>query len=137
MSTSGALGQDTHPKVFISYAWSEIRSEMVLDIGKRLLQDGIDVVLDLWNLKEGDDRFHFMETSICDKAITKVLIFSDQRYSEKADGRNGGVGIETQILTPELYSSVVDSKFIPVACEIDAHGNAYMPTWPDPQKLDN
>jgi TIR domain len=78
-------GLISNPNVFISYAWSEIRREMVLDIGSRLLQDGVDVVLDLWGLKEGDDRFHFMERSVSDTSVTKVLVFSDRLYSEKAN----------------------------------------------------
>jgi hypothetical protein len=119
----------SNPKVFISYAWSEIRTEMVLDIANRLMQDRIEVVLDLWDLKEGDDRFHFMEQSVSDTSITKVLVFADQLYSEKADGRVRGVGIETQILTPELYETIKDSKIIPIACEVDEEGHAWMPRY--------
>jgi hypothetical protein len=119
----------SNPKVFISYAWSEIRREMVLDIGKRLQQDGVEVVLDLWDLKEGDDRFHFMERSVSELSITKVLVFSDRLYSEKADRRDRGVGIETQILTPELYSKITDSKIIPISCEINEEGEAWMPVY--------
>jgi hypothetical protein len=117
------------PKVFISYAWSEERKEMVLLYGERLRQDGIDVVLDQWDFSGGDDRFHFMEQSVKDPSVTKILIFSDRLYAGKADGRLGGVGAETQIFTPELYGEVKDSKCIPIACESDDDGEAYMPIY--------
>jgi hypothetical protein len=92
-------------------------------------QDGIDVVLDQWDFSGGDDRFHFMEQSVKDPSVTKILIFSDRLYADKADGRLGGVGAETQIFTPELYGEVKDSKFIPIACESDDDGQAYMPIY--------
>jgi hypothetical protein len=119
----------THPKVFISYAWSDVRKEMVLEVGKSLLQDGIDVVLDLWEVRGGDDHHHFMERSVSDPTITKVLAFCDKLYAEKADNREGGVGAEAQILTPELYNKVTSARVIPIACESDDEGKAYMPVF--------
>jgi hypothetical protein len=73
--------------------------------------------------------FHFMEQSVKDPSVTKILIFSDRLYADKADGRLGGVGAETQIFTPELYGEVKDSKCIPIACESDDDGQAYMPIY--------
>jgi TIR domain len=117
------------PKVFISYAWSPERKQMVLESATKLLQDGLDVVLDQWNFHGGIDRFHFMEQSVRDPTITKVLIFSDRIYAEEANDRLGGVGAQTQIFTPQLYGEVTDSKCIPIACESDEDGNAWMPTY--------
>jgi hypothetical protein len=37
-----------------------------------------------------------MEKMVTDPEISKVLIVSDKMYAEKADGRAGGVGTETQ-----------------------------------------
>lgn len=49
------MEDDKTPKVFISYSWSS--DELVLDLAKRLVAHGVDVVLDKWDLKEGNDKF--------------------------------------------------------------------------------
>ena len=33
----------------------------------------------------------------------KGLIISDKKYADKANGRDGGVGTETQIISAEVY----------------------------------
>lgn len=68
------------------------------------MNDGIDVVLDQWSLKEGNDTYVFMEQSVTDSTITNVLILLDPNYEKKADTRDGGVGTETQIISPEVYN---------------------------------
>ena len=51
-----------HPKVFISYAWaSDEYQDKVLALATDLIGDGVDVILDKWSLKEGNDTFAFME----------------------------------------------------------------------------
>ena len=47
------LQDDKIPKIFISYSWS--RDALVLDLANRLVSHGVDVVLDKWDLKEGND----------------------------------------------------------------------------------
>ncbi len=48
----------TPPKVFISYSWtSEEHKDWVLRMAERLVGDGVDVVLDRWDFKEGHDKF--------------------------------------------------------------------------------
>jgi len=50
-------GSTEQPKVFISYSWSSPQHEQwVLDLAERLSGDGIIVVLDKWDLKEGQDK---------------------------------------------------------------------------------
>ena len=51
--------EDRIPKIFISYSWSS--DEMVLALAERLVSHGIDVVLDKWDLKEGQDKYVFMD----------------------------------------------------------------------------
>ena len=64
-----------HPKVFISYAWgSEDYRLKVRSFAKDLMSNGIDVLLDQWSLKEGNDTYAFMEQSATDSTITNVLI---------------------------------------------------------------
>ena len=57
--------------------------------------DGIDVVIDVWDLRPGNDNYAFMERMVTDKSVTRVLIFSDSDYATKADARTGGVGTES------------------------------------------
>ena len=50
-----------HPKVFISYAWaSEDYRLKVRSFATDLMGNGIDVLLDQWSLKEGNDTYAFM-----------------------------------------------------------------------------
>lgn len=107
-----------HPKVFISYTWSnEEYIRKVVDFANRLLSDGIDVVLDQFQMKLGHDMNNFMEKSVSDSSITNVLILLSPDYKEKADLRKGGAGIETQIISGEVYSNIENTKFIPILFE--------------------
>ncbi|KXZ22381.1 TIR domain-containing protein [Bacillus nakamurai] len=119
------------PKVFISYCWtSEQHEEWVLDLAIRLSEgDGIEVILDKWDLKEGQDKYAFMESMVTSKEIDRVLIICDSGYQNKADNRTGGVGDETQIITPNVYSDTKQEKFIPIIAERDEKGNAFIPAY--------
>jgi hypothetical protein len=121
----------TAPKAFISYSWSSPdHQQWVLDLATQLRENGVDVIFDKWDLKEGDDAIAFMERIVTDKSIGKVIVVSDRQYAEKADGRQGGVGTETQIITPQIYQKVRDqNKFVCVISESDAEGKAYVPTF--------
>ena len=119
-----------NPKIFISYAWStEDYKEKVLSFGTDLMNDGIDVVLDRWSLKEGNDTVAFMEQSVTDPTITNVLILLDPVYAKKANGRDGGVGTETQIISPEIYNKVKQEKFLPVVFERGENGEIPKPQY--------
>jgi hypothetical protein len=118
------------PKIFISYCWSSPSHEdWVIALAERLVSDGVEVVLDKWDLKEGQDKFNFMETMVKSTDIHKVLIILDEKYSEKAEQRTGGVGTETQIISPKIYENVSQEKFIPIVKEKDENGKAYVPTY--------
>ena len=118
------------PKVFISYSWSSPGHQLLVkQWAEQLVADGIDVILDIYDLKEGHDKFVFMERMVTDPTVTHVLIISDKAYSEKADAREAGVGTESQIISKEVYEKVDQSKFIPIACEFSDDGNPYLPTF--------
>ncbi len=118
------------PKVFISYSWSSPSHQaLVQQWVERLVADGIDVVLDIYDLKEGHDKYAFMERMVTDESVTHVLVICDEKYSEKADARKAGVGTETQIISQEIYEKVEQSKFIPIICEFDDSGNPFLPTF--------
>ena len=77
------LQDDKIPKIFISYSWS--RDTLVMDLANRLVSHGVDVVLDKWDLKEGNDKYEFMERCVNDPSITKVLIICDKANKSKID----------------------------------------------------
>lgn len=117
-------------KIFISYSWSTPNhEEWVINLAERLVSDGVDVIIDKWDLKEGHDKYDFMESMVKSTDIDRILIISDKKYTEKADGRSGGVGTETQIISAKIYSNVSQEKFIPIIAERDENGNAFMPTY--------
>lgn len=118
----------SEPKVFISYSWTTPAHERwVLNLAEELIQSRIDVVLDKWDLKPGQDSIDFMEQMVKDPTIDKVLMISDKAYAEKADNRSGGVGTESQIISKKIYEQVNQERFIAIITEKDATGNAYTP----------
>jgi len=54
-------------------------------------------VLDQWDLKPGDDLPHFMETQL--ELAEYVLMICTEKYVEKANAGEGGVGYEKMIMT--------------------------------------
>ncbi|CCQ64760.1 MULTISPECIES: SEFIR domain-containing protein [Crocosphaera] len=121
--------RDDNPKVFISYSWSGVEhQEFVLNLAEKLMFDGVNVLLDQWDLKEGQDKYVFMEQMVTDPEVSKVLVISDKKYAIKADNRAGGVGTESQIISNEIYTKVKQEKFIPIVTEYE-NGNACLPTF--------
>ena len=118
------------PKVFISYSWHPAGNQLwVIKLAERLMSDGIEVVLDVWDLKDGHDKNVFMERMVNDSSIAKVLVICNKDYSEKANRRTGGVGIESTIISSDVYNKCDQNKFIPVIREKDDKGDAYTPTY--------
>lgn len=117
-----------NPKLFISYCWSSPdHEEWVLRLGTELRENGVDVILDKWDLKEGNDANAFMEKMVSDEEIRKVILVIDEQYGEKADKRKGGVGTETQIISAEVYESVNQNKFVAVIAHRNEEGKAKLP----------
>ena len=114
-------------KVFISYSWAI--QEKVIELAERLIVNGVDVIMDVYDLKEGQDKYAFMEQSVTNPEVDRVLIICDKTYQAKADNRAGGVGDETVIISPEIYGKSKQEKFIPVAVEADENGHAYIPAY--------
>lgn len=119
------------PKVFISYSWKpEEHKEIVKDIADRLVQEsGVEVMLDRYDLNPGDDKYAYMERMVTDTSISKVLIFSNQEYTNKANNREGGVGTESTIISQEVYQKVTQNKFIPILLEKNQYGEPCLPTF--------
>lgn len=124
------------PRIFISYSWTTLEhEEWVLDLATRLhADDGVDVVLDKWDLKDGHEIYAFMESMVkADEngmnTVDKVLLICDKGYQEKANHRKGGAGVESQIVSPEIYKDIRQEKFVPIVAERDIDGNPYLPTY--------
>ncbi|WP_294311149.1 TIR domain-containing protein [uncultured Sphingomonas sp.] len=118
------------PRAFVSYSWSSPTHEAwVLSLASRLREDGVDVVLDKWDLKPGHDAIAFMESMVTDPTVTKVIMVCDRTYVAKANAREGGVGTESQIISPEIYRSGSQDKFAAVMTDADEDGRPYIPTY--------
>jgi len=118
---------DKIPQIFISYSWAV--SERVLELAERLLANGVDVIFDKWDLKEGQDKYAFMEQCVTNPEIDRVLLICDKSYADKANSRAGGVGDETVIISPEVYGQVNQEKFLPVIFEVDEYNKPYQPAY--------
>ena len=115
-----------HPKVFISYSHdSPEHKRWVLELGTKLVQNGVDVVLDRWDLTPGDNFTQFMEVGVRD--LDWVLVICTDNYVRKANNREGGVGYEVQIVTAQLVENLGIDKFIPIIRQ--ASGQEKMPTF--------
>lgn len=121
------MTSDNRPKVFISYSWAV--QDWTVKLATRLVNDGIDTKVDFWDLKEGNDKYKFMESMVADKTIDFVLILCDETYAKKANDRTGGVGDETVIISSELYGKSSQTRFLPLVLDKDENGDATVPIY--------
>lgn len=118
------------PKVFVSYSWKPIKDKQrALDLANRLSGDGVHVIIDEWDLAEGQDKFQFMEQMVNNPEIKRVLLICNKEYSQKANDKKGGVGIESTIISPEIYTKADQTKFVPIIFERDEEGVEFLPTF--------
>lgn len=118
------------PRLFVSYSWTSPDHEArVVQLSEELRESGVDVILDKWDLREGNDAIAFMEQMVTNADVKKVILVCDEAYAKKADSRTGGVGTEAQIISPELYADQSQDKFVAVIFERDSVGNAHVPTY--------
>lgn len=100
------------PRVFISYSHeSNEHKNWVLRLASDLRNHGVDAVLDVWDLKPGDDVARFMEHLA---SVDRVVIVCSEQYAQKAVVGKGGVGYETMLVTAEILQDRGVVKFIPV-----------------------
>ena len=100
-------------KTFISYSWdNENHKQWVKDLAQELRSDGIEAILDEWELALGDQLTHFMEKKI--QECEYVLIICTPDYCKKSNDRQGGVGYEDHVMTASIYQKENNRKFIPI-----------------------
>lgn len=103
----------TEPEVFISYSHdSDEHKAWVLQLATRLRSQGVNVILDQWNLKLGSDLASFMEQGLS-RAHRVICVCSDN-YVKKANGGLGGSGYEKRIMTAELIKDQNNNLVIPL-----------------------
>lgn len=106
------------PSAFIMYTHDDENYEdWVRALAGRLRTEGIDVMLDQYDLRLGDPMAHFMEKGIAEADFVVILVSNG--FALKADERAGGAGFETHIATSEILVSGNRRKFIPVFIKID------------------
>ncbi|QHQ17502.1 TIR domain-containing protein [Pectobacterium parmentieri] len=101
------------PKAFVSYSHDSMEhKKWVLDSATRLRNNGVDAILDQWDLKPGDDLPSFMERGLI--SADRVLMVCTDKYVEKANAGAGGVGYEKMIVTADLLKTIDSNKVIPL-----------------------
>lgn len=101
------------PKVFISYSHdNEPHKDWVLSLATRLVANGVNVILDQWDLTLGCDLPRFMEAGLT--AAHRVLTVCTEPYVGKSDAGRGGVGYEKMILTAQLMQDVSTDRIVPI-----------------------
>jgi hypothetical protein len=125
-------------RVFVSYSHTSPDHEQWVErLGTLLRESGIDARLDIWNLRHGMDLPQFMTNELA--LAQRVILVSDEKYAEKADGRVGGVGWETMIIQGDIASQPPDStKYLVIvrSKDVDAGLPRYLKTkfvihWPE------
>lgn len=108
------------PKAFVSYSHdSQDHKKWVLDLATRLRNNGVDALLDQWDLKAGDDLPIFMEQGL--SSADRVLMICTDKYVEKANSGAGGVGYEKMIVTADLLKRIDSNKIIPLIRQSGSH----------------
>ncbi len=117
---------NNNPKAFISYSWDdEIHRDWVSKLASQLMSDGVDVTLDAWDVKPGDQLPLFMESAV--RGNDFVLCICTPEYKRRSDLRKGGVGYEGNVMTAEAFNGATAHKFIPVLRKGDWSDAA--PSW--------
>ena len=115
-----------NPKVFISYSHdSPEHKQWVSELAARLRRNGIDAILDQWDVGLGDDVTRFMERGIVN--ADRVLVICTEKYVNKANTGEGGVDYERMIINAELVQNLGTDKFIPIIRQ--ASGKQKTPTF--------
>lgn len=101
------------PKVFVSYSHDDKEhKDWILTLSSRLVANGVNVLLDQWDLNLGGDLPQFMESGLAE--ADRILVICTAPYVAKANAGKGGVGYEKMILTAQLMRDVTTEKIIPL-----------------------
>ena len=117
----------TPTRVFISYSGtSHVHKEWVEELATYLRSNGLDARLDQWHLRGGMDLPQWIANEL--QLADRVIIVTDSRYTERADGRIGGVGWETMLIQGDMSSRPPDDyRYIVIVRE--DHFSSGVPTY--------
>ena len=121
-----ALGQ-----VFISYSHDNVEHvQMVLSLSNKLRSEGIDCVLDQYEVSPSEGWPRWMDRKIRDAQYV-IMICTEPYYrrvmGEEEAGKGKGVKWEGNLIFQHLYhADTVNTKFIPVI--ISSSDSKYIPT---------
>jgi len=112
-NTPSTPEQAQAPVVFISYSHdTREHKAWVASLAQQLVDKGVDVLFDQWDLGPGDDVPKFMEQAVA--RADRVLMICTEAYVRKADDGKGGVGYEAMVVTGELVRDLGTNKFVPI-----------------------
>ncbi|MDD9152594.1 toll/interleukin-1 receptor domain-containing protein [Plantibacter flavus] len=106
------------PRVFMSYASEPEHDEWVLRLATRLESNGVNVVLDQWDVGLGANLANFMEQGL--SGSDRVICVCSDAYLTKANSGTRGVGYEKKILSAPLLASANSDHVIPVLRNVAA-----------------
>ncbi len=108
------MGKTKNPVCFISYAQeSDEHYTWVRQLAEYLQRNGVNTILDQWDLRPGMDIAHFMEKSI--SSSDYVILICTPLFSEKANEGVGGVGYEKNIVTSEIFKEIKpETNIVPI-----------------------
>jgi len=100
------------PTAFISYSWeSDEHRKWVRRFASDLRASGVNVLLDQWEVRLGDDVTQFMEHGL--QIADFVILVCTEAFATKANNRIGGVGYEQAIVTATLLNGqYVRGRFV-------------------------
>lgn len=113
---------DTHPKVFISYSHDSLEhSDRVRELSDRLRADGIDCILDQYEVSPPEGWPRWMDNQISEADFV-VMICTKTYYlrvmGKEKPGAGLGVRWEGNLIYQHIYDAeTVNTKFIPVLLE--------------------
>ncbi len=103
---------ETH-KVFISYSHDTPKlKQWVSELAVRLRRNGVNAILDQWNLGPDNNVTLFIERGFKDS--DKVLVICTDSYVSKANDGEDSIGYEPMIVTRKLVEALGTNKFIPI-----------------------
>jgi hypothetical protein len=115
---SQQLHVDPTPKVFISYSWdSPEHKQWVSRLAELLRANGVDAILDQWDLAPGDNLTEWAERNV--QSSDAILTVLTAQYNQKVQSRSGGVGFESALISSSLAESP-RRNFIPIVREREA-----------------
>jgi hypothetical protein len=100
------------PKVFISYSWdSEEHKNWVLQLAAALRENGIDASIDETITQKGTTNLNTMMIQELKNSDFIVAVLTEN-YAKKADNLQGGVGLETTLMSSFIMNNLY--RVIPI-----------------------